>query len=95
MRNRPVCWWKKGCPRSFWHRESLGQRLAEPGLFSYPRSPGTHTVGSWVVDSISLYRDPRTGTQYIGNWASRVRTMEKESSMTGTEDKRRARRREI
>ena len=28
-------------------------------------------VGSWVIGSISLYRDPRTGTQYIGNWASR------------------------
>ena len=37
-----------------------------------PRSPGTHIVGSWVIGSISLYRDPRTGTQYIGNWASRV-----------------------
>ena len=32
--------------------------------------PGTHIVGSWVIGSISLYRDPRTGTQYIGNWAS-------------------------
>ena len=30
-----------------------------------------HVVGSWVIDRISLYRDPRTGTQYIGNWASR------------------------
>ena len=38
----------------------------------YPRSPGTHIVGSWVIDSISSYRDPRTETQYIGNWASRV-----------------------
>ena len=37
-----------------------------------PRSPGTHIVGSWVIDSISLYRVPRTGTQYIGNWASRA-----------------------
>ena len=37
-----------------------------------PRSPGTHIVGSWLVDSISSYRDPRTGTPYIGNWASRV-----------------------
>ena len=36
-----------------------------------PRSPGTHLVGSWVIDSISVYRDPRTGTQYVGNWASR------------------------
>ena len=38
-------------------------------------SPGTHVVGSWVIDSISLYRDPRTGTPYIpyiGNWASGV-----------------------
>ena len=37
-----------------------------------PRSPGTHIVGSWVIDSTSFYRDPRTGTQYIGNWTSRV-----------------------
>ena len=37
-----------------------------------PRSPGTHIVGPWVIDSINLYRDLRTGTQYIGNWASRV-----------------------
>ena len=37
----------------------------------YPRSPGTHIVESWVIDSKSLYKDPRTGTQYIGNWASR------------------------
>ena len=29
-------------------------------------------LGSWVTDSISLYRDPGTGTQYVGNWASRV-----------------------
>ena len=39
----------------------------------YPRSPGTHIVGSRVRDSIGLYRDPRTGTQYIGDWASRVK----------------------
>ena len=31
-------------------------------------------MGSGVIASISLYRDPRTGTQYVGNWASRVRT---------------------
>ena len=37
-----------------------------------PRSPGTHIVGSCVMGRISFYRDPRTGTQYIGNWASRV-----------------------
>ena len=37
-----------------------------------PRSPGTHIVGSWLVDSISSSRDPRTGTPYIGNWASSV-----------------------
>ena len=37
-----------------------------------PRSPGTHIVGPWVTDNIYLYRDVRTGTQYIGNWASRV-----------------------
>ena len=41
-------------------------------VLTNPRSPGTHVVGSWVIDSISLYREPRTGTQYIGNWASRV-----------------------
>ena len=29
-------------------------------------------VGSSVIDSISLYRDPRTGTQSIGSWASRA-----------------------
>ena len=40
----------------------------------YPRSPGTRIVGSWVIDSISLYRDPRTGTQYVGNWASGARS---------------------
>ena len=39
---------------------------------SYPRSPGTHVAGPWVTDSIELYRDLRTGTQYIGNWASRA-----------------------
>ena len=51
------------------------------GFRAYPRSPGTHIVGSWVIDSIRIYTDPRTGTQYIyiyiyiymGNWASRVR----------------------
>ena len=37
-----------------------------------PRSPGTHIVGPWVIDSINVYKDLRTGTQYIGNWASRV-----------------------
>ena len=36
-----------------------------------PRSPGTHIVGPWVIDSINVYRDVRTGTQYIGIWASR------------------------
>ena len=36
-----------------------------------PRSPGTHIVGPWVIDSINSYRDLRTGTQYVGNWASR------------------------
>ena len=29
-------------------------------------------VGPWVIDSMNFYRDLRTGTQYIGNWASRV-----------------------
>ena len=37
-----------------------------------PRIQGTLTIGSWVMDSIGLYTEPRTGTQYIGNWASRV-----------------------
>ena len=36
-----------------------------------PRSPGTYIVGPWVVDSTNLYRDLRTGTQYVGKWASR------------------------
>ena len=40
-------------------------------MFKHPRSPGTHIVGPWVIGSIKLYRDLRTGTQYIGNWASR------------------------
>ena len=40
-------------------------------FLQYPRSPGTHIVGPWVTDSIKLYRVLRTGTQYIGNWASR------------------------
>ena len=39
---------------------------------AYPRNPGAHIVGPWVTDSIKLYWDSRTGTQYIGNWASRV-----------------------
>ena len=30
-------------------------------------------VGPWVMDSIDLYRDLKTGTQYMGTWASRVR----------------------
>ena len=42
-------------------------------LRSNPRSPGTHIVGPWVTDSIELYRDLRTGTQCITNWASRER----------------------
>ena len=37
-----------------------------------PRSPGTHIVGPWVTDNIKLYRVLRTGSQYVGNWASRV-----------------------
>ena len=37
---------------------------------SCPRSPGAHIVGPWVMDSTNLYRDVRTGTQYIGNWSS-------------------------
>ena len=36
-----------------------------------PRSPGIHIVGPWVIASINLYRDLRTGAQCIGNWASR------------------------
>ena len=31
-----------------------------------------HIVGPWVTDNIDLSRDLRTGTQYVGNWASRV-----------------------
>ena len=30
-----------------------------------------HIVGPWVIDGIKLYRDLRTGTQYMGSWASR------------------------
>ena len=37
-----------------------------------PRSPGTHIVGPWVTDNIKLHVDLRPGTQYVGNWASRV-----------------------
>ena len=44
-----------------------------------PRSPGTHMVGPWVIDSINLYRDLRTGTQYIGNWACRVTKINRSS----------------
>ena len=40
---------------------------------THPRSPGTHIVGPWVIEIIHLYRDLRTGTQHIGNWASRVK----------------------
>ena len=36
------------------------------GCPSNPRSPGTHTVGPWVTDSINLYRGLKTGTQYVG-----------------------------
>ena len=50
---------------------------------SYPRSPGTHIVGPWVMDDTNLYRDLRTGTQYIGNWASRV-TQKQASKATST-----------
>ena len=39
-------------------------------------SPGTHIVGPWVTDSIKLYRDLRTGTQYIGDWASKDNPLE-------------------
>ena len=54
--------------------QGLGFR-AKGFLYTYcnPRSPGTHIVGPWVTDSIKSYRVLRTGTQYIGNWASRVR----------------------
>ena len=41
------------------------------GVQMYPRSPGTHIVGPWVTDNLKIYRDLSTGTQYIGNWASR------------------------
>ena len=37
----------------------------------FPRSPGTHIVGPWVINTINVYRDLGAGTQYIGNWASR------------------------
>ena len=49
------------------------QYRREPKILPNPRSPGTHIVGPWVIDSINLYRDLRTGTQYIGIWASRER----------------------
>ena len=29
-----------------------------------------HIGGPWVSDSIKLYTDLRTGSQYVGNWAS-------------------------
>ena len=29
------------------------------GYRCYPRSPGTHIVGSWVIDTTSLYRGPK------------------------------------
>ena len=53
-------------------------RAGQPGRMdesgSYPTSPGTHVVGPWVIDTKNLYRDLRTGTQYIGNWASKDRS---------------------
>ena len=36
-----------------------------------PRYPYSRSLGPWVTDSMILYRVLRTGTQYIGNWASR------------------------
>ena len=53
--------------------KSLTPLLGDPHNkeWEYPRSPGTHIVGPWVTDSINLYRVLRTGTQYLGNWASR------------------------
>ena len=41
-------------------------------MYTYLRSQGTFIVGPWVIDRINSYRDLRTGTQYIGNRASRV-----------------------
>ena len=55
-----------------WGSSSPPKISLASGLRVYPRSPGTHTVGPWVTDSIQIYRDLRTGTQYIGNWASGV-----------------------
>ena len=58
-------------------REKWGYKKAFPlihlvrGYYvTYPGSPGTHIVGPWLIDSMNLYRDLRSGTQYIGNWAS-------------------------
>ena len=48
------------------------RRMFSIRCMTYHRSPGTHIVGPWVIHIIHLYRDLRTGTQYIGNWASRV-----------------------
>ena len=31
------------------------------GDYTNPRSPGAHFVGPWVIDSINLHRDLRTG----------------------------------
>ena len=66
-------------PESFNLQNPMPQNLTSQSLKSPspepltdPRSPGTHIVGSWVIDRISFLRDPRTGTQYTGNWASRV-----------------------
>ena len=54
-------------------RAAHGQRGMTASQDRNPRSPGTHIVGPWVIDSINLCRDLRTGTRYIGNWASRER----------------------
>ena len=54
-------------------RTGLDEDWARFQTLNLTLCPGTHIVGSWVIDRKSLYRDPRTGTQYIGNWASRVR----------------------
>ena len=50
---------------------SVAVRTGFIDSLNLPRSPGTHVVGPWVIDSLISYRDLRTGTQYIGNWASR------------------------
>ena len=61
--NKEICLLDMRNAAGLWNEACVD--CLESVLLAFQRSPSTHIAGPWVIDNIDLYRDLRTGTQWV------------------------------